>query len=84
MDAEEKTREQELAHRFLINFTYATCKVTFFIKHFFISPILYEESKSINLGFLVKKKTLYAVLILDFTGLNVCITFTRLENFSSI
>ena len=40
---------------FLINFTYTRCKVTFFMKHFLISPILYEGSTLINFRFLIKE-----------------------------
>ena len=49
--------------------TYPKCKVTIFIKHFLILPILYEGSTLMNLGFLVKE--------------NFCKNFTRLQNFSS-
>ena len=48
-------REPKKSFRFIFNFTYATCKVTFFIKNFLILPILYEGSTLINLGFLIKK-----------------------------
>ena len=62
------------------------CKVqvTFFIKHFLIVPILYESSTLISLGFLIDEDFWYVVLILDFIGLNFCITFIRVQNFSSI
>ena len=29
---------------FLVNFTYAKWKVTYFIKHFLVSPILYDQN----------------------------------------
>ena len=45
----------EFAHCSLINLTYAKYKVTFFIMHFFISPILYEGRTLINFGFLIKE-----------------------------
>ena len=60
------------AHCFLISFTYAKCKVTFFIKHFLISLILYEGSTLINFGFLIKGDIRYVVFIFDITGLSVC------------
>ena len=44
--------ELKFAHCYLINFTYATCKVTLFIRHFLTSPILFER---INLGFFTKE-----------------------------
>ena len=56
----------ELAQCFLINFTYAKCKVTFFIKLFLISLILYEGSTLLNFDFLIKKDFWYVVFILDF------------------
>ena len=43
----------------LHNFTYAKCKVTFFIKHFLISRILYEGSTLINFGFLIKEDDMW-------------------------
>ena len=70
-------------HCFLINFSYAKCKVTFFIKDLLISPILYEEITLINFAFLIKEDFWYVVSISDFIGLNVCIRFNRVQNFSS-
>ena len=46
--------EVEFAYCFFINFTYAKCKVTFFIKHCLISTILCEGSTLINSGCLIK------------------------------
>ena len=43
----------EFAHCFF-NFTYATCKVIFFMKLFLILPTLYKEKKFINFVFLIK------------------------------
>ena len=40
---EKKACELEFSHDFLINLTHKKCKVTFFIKHFLISLILYER-----------------------------------------
>ena len=59
-------------------------KLNFFITHFLISPILYEGSTSINFGFFIKEDFWYVVSILNFTGLNACITFIRKQNFNSI
>ena len=55
-----------------------------FINHFLISSILYEESTLINFVFLIKKDFWYAILILDFTRLNVFIIFIRVQHFNSI
>ena len=49
-----------------------------------ISPILCGGSTLIKLGFLIKEDFWYVILISDFTGLKVSITFIRIENFSSI
>ena len=65
--------ELEFAHCYLINFTYATCKVTFFIKHFLTIPILVEGSTLINIGFFTKEDFWY-----------VYITFIRVKKFSFI
>ena len=54
------------------------------MKHFLISPIPYKGSTLINLGLLIKEDFWYMVLILDFTGLNVRITFIRVQNSSSV
>ena len=51
----KKGCELEFSRCFLINFTHPKCKVTFFMKHFLISPILYEGSTLINFGFLIKE-----------------------------
>ena len=59
-------------------------KLDFLIEHFLISSFLCKGSTLINLGFLIKDDFWYLVLILDFTDLKVCITFIRLQNFSSI
>ena len=80
----EKGCELEFARCFLVNFAYARCKISFFTKHFLIVPILYERSTLINFGFLIKEDFWYVVSILDFTGSNVCTTFIRIQNFSSI
>ena len=37
-----------------------------------------------NLGFLIKEDFLYVLLILDFTDLDIYITFIRVQNLSSI
>ena len=50
----KSTCELEFAHCFLINFTFAKCKVTFFIKNFLISTIDYGNKRLINLGLLIK------------------------------
>ena len=65
---------------FTDQFSYAMRNVKFFINHFLISPIVYEESTLINLGFLIRKDFWYIVLILDFTG--ICIAFIGVQNFS--
>ena len=36
-----------------------------------------------NFGFLIKEDLIYMVSILDFTGLNVCNTSIRIQNFGS-
>ena len=46
--------ELEFAPCFLINLTYANCKMTFLMTHFLISPTFYEESTLINLGIYIK------------------------------
>ena len=55
-----------------------------FYQAFLNSTILYESSTLISLGFLIDEDFWYVVLILDFIGLNFCITFIRVQNFSSI
>ena len=47
-------------------FFFVMCRVTFFIKHFLISPI---PSTLINFGFLIKELFWYVLLILDFADL---------------
>ena len=79
----KKACELEFAHCSLINFTYPKCKVILFIKHFLISPVSYEEITLINLGFLIKGDFWYVVFMLEFIGLNVCITFIRIWKFRS-
>ena len=74
----KKECKLEFSQCFLINFTYARSKVTFFIKHFSILRILYEGSTLINFSFLIKEDFRYVVSILDFTGWNVCITSIRI------
>ena len=76
--------ELEFAHCFVINFTCAKCKVTYFIKHFLISQIFYEGNTLINLGFHIRENLRYVVLIVDFTGLNVGIILIRVQKVSSI
>ena len=76
--------ELEFVHCFLINFSIAKCKVTFFMKHFSISPIFYEESTLINLGFLIKEDFRYVFLISDLTCSNVCISLICVQSFNSI
>ena len=61
-------------------YLYTQWKVKFFIKHYLIPPILYKGSTLINFGFFIKEDIWYAVPILDFTSLNVCITFIRPQN----
>ena len=51
----KKGCELEFSRCFHMNFTYARFKVTFFSKHFLISPILCERSTSINFGFFTKE-----------------------------
>ena len=51
----EKACQFEFLHGFLINYTCAKYKVTFFIKHFLILPIFHEGSTSINLDYLIKE-----------------------------
>ena len=58
----------KLADCFLVNSSYAKCKVTLFIEHLLISPILFEGSTWNNLGFIIKADFWCIVLILDFTG----------------
>ena len=70
--------ELEFAHCYPIDFTYATCKVTFFtslqvMKHFLTSPILFEGSTLINLGSFTKEDCWY-----------VYITFICVKKFSFI
>ena len=69
---------------FLLILLMQRAKLNFFVKRFLISIILYDVSMWINLGFLIKEVFWYVVLILDFAGLNVCITFIRVQNLSSI
>ena len=62
------------------NLNFKKWKVTFFsIKNVLISTIHYEERTLINFGFLIKEVFLYLVSILDFTILNVCNTFIRIQ-----
>ena len=69
------------AHCFLISFTYAECIVIFFIKHFLISPILYEGSTLINFSFLINRrnrfKKNYLVSNLNFAELGAKMHFFR-------
>ena len=58
--------------------------VIFFIKHFLISRLLYAWSTLINFGFLIKEDLWYVVLILDVTGLNVCIILISIRNFDNV
>ena len=69
-----------LSHQFYL------CKVQSYIvyKHLLILLIHYEWSTLNNYGFLIKEDFWHVVSILDFTGLNVYITFIRTQNFSSI
>ena len=62
-----------------MNFTYARCEVTFLIKHFLISSILYEGSTLINFDFLIKEDFWYVIPTTDFKGSNVCNTFIRIQ-----
>ena len=39
----QRVCELEFTHCFFINYTYAECKVTLFIKHFLISPFSMKE-----------------------------------------
>ena len=43
--------ELKFPHCFLIYFTFVKCKITFFIKAFLISPILYKKNTLIDFGF---------------------------------
>ena len=43
------------------------------MKRFSISPILYEEVRLMDFGFLIKENFCYVISIWNFTGLNVCI-----------
>ena len=58
-----------------LQFYFAKCKVAFFIKHFLISPSLYEGSTLMNFGFVMKDDFRFVVSILDFIGSSVCIYF---------
>ena len=49
-----------------------------FIKHFLISPILYEWTTLIIFVFLINEDFWYVVPILDITDLNICNTFIRI------
>ena len=74
-----------LSHRFYLR--YIVTKLHFLSSIFFNftdSISMRESSTLINLGFLIKKDFSCMVLILDFTGLNVCITFINVQNFNWI
>ena len=59
-----------LPHKFYLS----KVKSCISIKHFLISAILYEENTLINFVLFMKNFS-FTVLMLDFIGLNVCITF---------
>ena len=69
--------ELEFTHCYVMNFTYATCSYIFYklqvTKHFLTSPILFEGSTLINIGFFTKEHFWY-----------VYITFISVKKFSFI